>query len=510
MFATSFRAKLIGWYVGLAAIVALAFIAIAAVVLSQVYAVSQRQALESVARQVRSIVVAGNYRTPKAFQALEKPLQRRFADTPVLVKVHAFPDQRMMTERFAQGLVFYRAGADGPPPMPPPVAISGKMPVDFQARVYGSGPAPPGLGGKAFFNENTVRISPIAGFLELKMRPEALHTRNGDIVMFIDPAKVNAAISRFSLASAFFFVLVLFIAWRIAEIVAAHTLAPLLRTTNALTRFAEGDFTPESVDTNDRSELGQLARAYNGAVAQITYAFEELSKAEEEMRQFVADAGHQLRTPLTVIMGHLSGLSARERISGDPAIVSRMLDEARRMKSLIDDLILLAKLEHPQTEKITLIDTNELATRVARSFSGFDEHRISVFTSDEPACVAVCESELFSAVAALVDNALKYAKGSPVSISVLSNSAVVTIEVEDDGPGLSDADRERIFDRFYRGETSAGTVGTGLGLAIVSRTVERAGGAITVENCASGGLCCRIVLPSVPTVSKSLSVASLV
>jgi two-component system OmpR family sensor kinase len=225
------------------------------------------------------------------------------------------------------------------------------------------------------------------------------------------------------------------------------------------------------------------------------------------MRQFVADAGHQLRTPLTVIMGHLSGLSAKERL-GDASIVRRMLEESRRMKTLIDDLILLAKLEHPQTEKTSLVDANELVERVAISFSGFDERRISVFFSDEPAQVLVCDSEMLGSVTALVDNALKYSQRSPVSISVLANRESVTIQVEDDGPGLSENDRAHIFDRFYRGETSAGIVGTGLGLAIVRRATERAGGSTTVENRTGGGLRCRIILPAVPTDSKTRSLAS--
>ena len=490
MFATSFRTKLIAWYIGLAAIVALAFIAIAAVVLSQVYVAGQRQELESAGRQVRTIVATRD-RNAKTLEALQGPLQRRFADLGVIVRVRAFPDPHFVLQKaLPDEPVFFRVGGplagNGPPP-PPPL-----------------------LGGGVYFsqkNQTMVRTSPFAGFLELRVRPEAIHAKNGEVFLFIDPTKTNVAVSRFLLASACFFVLVLFIAWRIAEVVAAHTLAPLLRTTQALARFAEGDFTPESVDTNDRSELGQLARAYNGAVAQITYAFDELSKAEEEMRQFVADAGHQLRTPLTVIMGHLSGLAARERI-GDPSIIARMLAESRRMKSLIDDLIVLAKLEHPQTDNTSLIDVNELAASVAHSFSDLDEQRISVFATDEPAYIAGSESELFGAVAALVDNALKYSRRSPVSISVLANQRSVTIEVEDDGPGLSDADRAHIFDRFYRGDSSAGVVGTGLGLAIVRRAVERAGGTIAIENRAARGLCAQIVLPAVPTDSKTRSLAS--
>jgi signal transduction histidine kinase len=93
-------------------------------------------------------------------------------------------------------------------------------------------------------------------------------------------------------------------------------------------------------------------------------------------------------------------------------------------------------------------------------------------------------------------------------MSVFANRESVTIQVEDDGPGLSENDRAHIFDRFYRGETSAGIVGTGLGLAIVRRATERAGGSITVENRPGGGLRCRIILPAVPIDSKTRSLAS--
>ena len=185
MFATSFRAKLIGWYVGMAAIVALAFIAIAAVVLAQVYASGQRQELEAAARQIHS-VIAREDQSPQTIRALEVPLQRRFADAGVMVRVHAFPDQPpFFATRNARGDVYFRAGT-GPPPPPPP--------------------------GPILYGQKGMRISPVAGFLELKMRPEAIRTKNAEVFLFVNPAMVNLAISSFLLASACFFVLVLFIA----------------------------------------------------------------------------------------------------------------------------------------------------------------------------------------------------------------------------------------------------------------------------------------------------------
>ncbi len=337
----------------------------------------------------------------------------------------------------------------------------------------------------------------IFAYVALNVRPERVTAKHGDVLLIPDAGRFATLFSRFMIASVIVFAFVLFVAWRIAEVIAQHTLAPLVRTTDALSRFAEGDFTPAPVSTSDRSELGRLARAYNGAVAQITYAFDELSKGEAEMRQFVADAGHQLRTPLTVVMGHLSGLAARAGNTPDAPIYARMLDESRRMKALIDDLIVLAKLEHPVTEKFAAIEAGALVEHVVTSFGGIAKGRLRFAGPKEPVYVLGAETELFSAVSALVDNALKYAGDSGIVVGVRAEEHTVILEVLDGGPGLNESDRERVFDRFYRGETSHGIVGTGLGLAIVRRSVERAEGSLVIENRAAGGLCCRILLPAV-------------
>lgn len=271
-------------------------------------------------------------------------------------------------------------------------------------------------------------------------------------------------------------------AWFLASVVSRRTLEPLLHTTRALELFASGDFTPHAVTTRQRTEIGDLARAYNAAVEQIADAFAERTAAMEEMRQFVADAGHQLRTPLTVLMGHVSALVPKT--PRETTIFANMLAQSRRMKAIIDDLIVLARLEHGDRAAYS-IDMRELAKDVVTNFrdGGFD--RVQLHANGE-AYAKINPSELLDALTALVENALKYAPAGPVTVTVAREGEQTSLAVEDSGPGMSEEDIEHAFDRFYRGEASHGVDGTGLGLSIVRRGVERSDGTVTLANTGHG------------------------
>jgi two-component system OmpR family sensor kinase len=277
-------------------------------------------------------------------------------------------------------------------------------------------------------------------------------------------------------------VVILIPAWFLAAMVAGRTLEPLLHTTRALERFALGDFTPHAVTTRQRTEIGDLARAYNAAVQQITDAFSERSAAMDEMRQFVADAGHQLRTPLTVLMGHVSAL--QPKTPREATIFGNMLAQSRRMKAIIDDLIVLARLEHGDRTAFA-VDIGTLADGVVATFrdGGYDRVRLH---ANGAALAHVNPTEVIDALTALIENALKYAPGGPVDVSVQRNGVRTSLSVEDTGPGMTADDIEHAFDRFYRGDASVGTEGTGLGLSIVRRGVERSDGTVTLINTGSG------------------------
>jgi signal transduction histidine kinase len=327
------------------------------------------------------------------------------------------------------------------------------------------------------------------------VRPADVTYGNVHVAVFVLPSFYNRFVEYYLATMFVVAVIVIAVAWRVAVIVAANSLEPLLRTTAALNRFGDGDFTPATVSTDDTTEVGELAQAYNRAVKQITRALDERARASAEMRQFVADAGHQLRTPLTVVLGYLSAMAARGLRESDAPHVGTMLSQSRRMKSLIDELITLARLEHAAPMTDVAFDVNGIARELPQAFPPEAQSRVRVRLPSRPLYVRAAPADFGEALVALTDNALRYGGRSPVFVSVDADGAECAITVSDGGPGFSDEDLSSAFDRFYRGSASHGTVGTGLGLAIAAKAIARAGGVIRLRNLKDGGAECVIRMP---------------
>jgi signal transduction histidine kinase len=446
---TSLRGRLIAWYMSAGALVILCVGLLAAVALVEVGSYTSRQAMSAAVREAPALVQ--QYRAQHhSLNGLEAFLRQRFAVSGLMVRVEA--------------------------PLGEPPRILWRRPH----------PKEPSL----------------AQLLAMQIKPMGAGFPGGQVTFFVDPASLGGLFAHFGTFLIALSVVVLFGAWRLAIVVAEKTLQPLVRTTKALNRFGDGDFTPESVSTSDRTELGELARAYNRAVQQITCAFNERDRAAAEMRQFVADAGHQLRTPLTVIMAYASGMANRPHSVRDAAKLDTLLQQSRRMKVLIDELIMLARLEHPDAPVTQSFDLNKVCAELPAQFDEVTRKRIRVSTAGDPAIVEANETDISFALCALVDNSLKYAHQSGVEISVHLRDGHGLVCVADRGPGMSQRDLRSAFDRFYRGSASEGTEGTGLGLPIVRKSVERAGGSILLESRSGGGLACTVNLPIVQASSK--------
>jgi two-component system OmpR family sensor kinase len=276
--------------------------------------------------------------------------------------------------------------------------------------------------------------------------------------------------------------------WRLNETLRRGELEPLVQTTAALRRLAARDFAPRTIVTGVDGALGELARAYNEAAEQVAVAIRERDAVEGEKQRFLADAGHELRTPVTIMMGYLEILRGLVPEGGETAdrVLTGMRTEMHRMRSLIEKLIVLSRLESTPHEPRD-VDVVAVAAGVRESLAPLAGTRAIVLDAPPAAAIAGDENDLHEALSNLVENALKYAPESDVRITVRESDDCVTIEVADRGPGMDTVDQRRAFERFYRGAGRSGNEGSGLGLAIVKRAVERCGGTVSLTSARGSG-----------------------
>lgn len=277
------------------------------------------------------------------------------------------------------------------------------------------------------------------------------------------------------------------LAWLAGRSITRRALDPLERVTASLRRIAGGDFQPEPL-ANGGTELSALTSAYNAVAHRLTAATAERQENEARMRQFIADAGHELRTPLTVIMGYLDLLEKGAVRDGEGVgrIHATMLDESRRMRTLIEKLILLARFERPPEAVAGDVDVAAVARRAVASLAPIAGDRIALHAV-EGAVTRADESELYEAIKNVIDNAVKYAPDSRIDVDVTADDGAIVVRVSDRGPGIDSADLPHVFERFYRGNAKYAIEGSGLGMAIAKSAVERSGGSIAIESATGEG-----------------------
>jgi two-component system OmpR family sensor kinase len=293
-------------------------------------------------------------------------------------------------------------------------------------------------------------------------------------------------------------------------LVVRSSLRPLAHVEATAAAIAAGDLSRRVPERDPRTEVGRLARAFNAMLAQIEAAFaaraasERAAKASEErMRRFVADASHELRTPLTSIRGFAE--LYRQGAATDPAAVERSMArveaEARRMGVLVDDLLLLARLDQQRPLEHRPVDLVELAADAVHDARAVDPERavrLRVLDGDTAPVVSGDDPRLRQVVANLVSNALTHTPPSAeVTVTVGATEEYAEIAVTDTGPGIPAADQARIFERFYRADLSRSRAlgGTGLGLSIVAALVAAHGGTVDVTSEEGRGSTFRVRLP---------------
>ncbi len=285
--------------------------------------------------------------------------------------------------------------------------------------------------------------------------------------------------------------------WSIGRWITKQAIEPLATVTNELERFASGDFRPSLLETQDQSELGVLVAAFNGAAAQVVAAFSERERIEQHLRLFLGEAGHEMRTPLTIISAYLELLdkNGTDDVTIPQAMMQTLRGETRRLRSLVERVMALARMEGSDRSGAELIDVAETAEEAIQQATLVQSADVRLTNSVEDVVVLAEPWALHDAIGNLIDNAIRYGGGTPVHVTVDAHGTNVVVRVRDGGPGVSDFDRANLFRHFFRGEQAAGKPGSGLGLAIVQQAVLRLGGTVTLENASSGSTTFRLDIP---------------
>lgn len=331
---------------------------------------------------------------------------------------------------------------------------------------------------------------------------------NETIVAGVPLADVNNTLLRLALTETFVALAGLICVGLVGDTIIRRTLRPLNRVASTASRVSELRLDRGEValservpvrDTDARTEVGQVGAALNRLLGHVGTALAARHASETRVRQFVADASHELRTPLAAIRGYAE-LTRRmdDQVPDDVAYAMRRVEaESARMTSLVDDLLLLARLDSGRPIEREPVDLSVLVVdAVSDAHVAGPDHAWRLELPDEPVIVSGDGPRLHQVLANLLGNARTHTPpGTTVTVTLVAaagtdrtdrpgSADVVHLIVADDGPGIPAALMPDVFERFARGDTSRSRAAgsTGLGLAIVAAVVDAHDGAVTVES----------------------------
>jgi two-component system OmpR family sensor kinase len=373
----------------------------------------------------------------------------------------------------------------------------------------------------------------------------------GTVVVGIDLGNINATIRRLAAAALIVGAIIVCILAIAVVIVVRANLRPLVEIEETAEEIAAGHLNLRVPERDPRTEIGSLGRSLNTMLSQIETAFharEESEAAahqsEERMRRFIADASHELRTPLTAIRGFAeyyrqrgglvphwdrrqAGAAGSEPSAAAMAgltpddldrIMQRVEKEAARMGVLVEDLLLLARLDQQRPLARNPIDLLSLAADAVHDARVLAPARTISLTVQPGAAFLVVgdEPRLRQVIGNLMSNALTHTPdGTPIEVSIGSGvldprvknpAPAIFLDVIDHGPGMTSDQANRVFERFYRADQARtrATGGSGLGLAIVSSLVTAHGGVASVRTAPGRGATFRVTLPLAPEAQGGL------
>lgn len=292
-----------------------------------------------------------------------------------------------------------------------------------------------------------------------------------------------------------------------AYFVVRRSLRPLREVETTAAAIAAGDLHRRVPEWSEKTEVGRLSAALNGMLSQIQRAFaataasEEAARASEDrMRRFVADASHELRTPLTTIRG-FAELYRQGAMSDISLLMTRIEGESARMGLLVEDLLMLARLDAQRPLDMRRVDVLTIAADAVHDATAISPGRditLKVLAEQGIPEVIGDDPRLRQVVANLVGNAVRHTPDTAsITVCVETTRSSVLLDVQDTGPGLSEDEAAHVFERFYRADSSRTreSGGSGLGLSIVAALVAAHRGTVSVQSVPGKGARFRVELP---------------
>jgi len=268
------------------------------------------------------------------------------------------------------------------------------------------------------------------------------------------------------------------------------SLRPLREVEHTAAAIADGDYSARLPQIDESTEVGRLSSSLNTMLGRIEESFAARVASESRLRRFVADASHEFRTPLTAIRG-FAELHRQGAVTGEEKtkeLVGRIENESIRMSSLVEDLLMLARMDQaPQFNKVA-VDLNQVVNDCVISARAAGPNHPVVFdvSPTEEYFVLGDETRIHQAVQNLLANARTHTPaGTNIKVAISSHENEMSVSVSDNGPGLAPELQAKIFERFFRADPSRvrkGGEGSGLGLSIVDAVMKAHGGTVTLES----------------------------
>ena len=324
---------------------------------------------------------------------------------------------------------------------------------------------------------------------DIRALAQMLPTGMGSVIVADSLEKVDKTLSQLRFLFLILGLIALTAIALAARWIIALGLKPLEAVEDTAEAIAAGDLSARLPAAKPDTEVGRLTTSLNTMLARIEESFTARVESENKLRRFVADASHELRTPLTAIRGfaelHRQGAVVGEEKTEE--LINRIEKESVRMSSLVEDLLLLARLDQSRELAKEPVDLNTLITEaVASARAAGPNHPIEIKLEASEIFVLGDSQRIHQVIANLLANARTHTpNGTEISITAMQGVSETTIAVSDKGPGLSKADQDRIFERFYRADPSRvrnSGEGSGLGLSIVDAVMKAHGGYVSVKS----------------------------